>query len=1354
MRPVSYPPFPLGARQNLNYSKTKIRTDSEKTGRRGRRSKKLCLFVVAFLVVGIALSLPRPGFSAEIAAALKRPYVEDEVLVKFRNGVSSQARANAHGPLGAKRVKEFKIVRGLELVKIPATMTVKEAIRIYREDPDILYAEPNYIARAQTVPNDPSYLSLWGLTKINAPGAWDLSTGGSNVVIGTIDTGIDYSHPDLASNTWRNSQDCNNNGVDDDENGYIDDCHGIDTVNHDSDPMDDHNHGSHVAGIIGAVGNNGIGVVGVNWNISIIACKFLGADSSGPISSAIECLEYFKLMKERGANIVATNNSWLIVDYNGTGPGSFSQGLYDAIEEHRKSGILFIASAGNFGLNSDITPTYPASNNQSNVISVAATDSLDGLASFSNRGRRTVHLGAPGVSILSTAPDNRTLWMSGTSMAAPYVSGVAALLKAYNPQLDWKAIKNLILAGGDSVSSPAGTVTGKRLNARGALSCHNSTVLSRLRPISDRISTSIGMSVNLAALHINCAAPNGEVSVTANPGDPITLRDNGQGFDQDAGDGIYSGQWAPPLEGTYTLNFPDGDVLTVDALKNYRVQSTSSLYRIISGTSLNLGDNATASINTPFPILFGGSSYNQLFISSNGTLSFTAPFSSSWNSSIPTPNIDTLVAPFWDDLFPVAGTAQNIFWAVTGGEPSRELVVEWRDVRHGSCNTDPSSVKFQVVFFEGGSNILFNYADTSFGGNCRNASGGGYATIGVQIAGNVATQFSYYSKSLSKTKSLLWTLIDDPAFPPPQLSAPANGATGVSTTPSFSWSAVSGAASYRIMAAVNQTDLPVGPSVNLCPGCVIDSTSTATSFTPAMALARGTRYFWQVKAQGSSGQPGIWSEQRSFLTDPTLPPPALASPANGVTNVALSPTFTWSSVSGATSYRLMAAPNQAALPGDLLVNDCSGCVINSTSTTNFFTPSTALALNTVYYWQVRAEGSSGGYWSTKSSFTTVNIFPAPTLISPSDGALGVPTKPAFRWQEVTGAPSYRIMAATSPSTLPTGPTDTRCKKCVINATSNSPSFLPGTALTPGAVYYWQVRAEGSSGQGGYWSQHRFTTIPSGSGAISITSVTSGAVINDYFVLVRGFVNIPSGAEIGVTVNGQVAFVDSGQFAVQVPLDETVTALTAVVKDALGNTLGSQTISVTVQIPATEQPILTLLPYPVMGPAPLNVVFDLNCLEPVSRLDFDAEGNGTIDFQGTTLKDRQFTYQVPGLYFPKVAVVDKANNTYTRTAILWVTSQTELDPLLQSKWTAMKNALRNGDIPGALKYIAISRRSDYEQAFRGFSILLAQIDQVLTDITFIEMKGETTAEYEMVRGGFAYLVRFGVDEDGVWRIQEF
>ena len=264
-------------------------------------SKKLCLFVIAFLVLEMALFLPGSGFSAEAAGTRKHPYVENEVLVRFREGIATQARTNIHARLGAKRVKEFKIVRGLELVKIPATMPVEEAIQLYRKNPEVLYAEPNYIARAQTVPNDPSYNSLWGLTKINAPGAWDLSTGGSNVVVGTIDTGIDYNHSDLAANTWRNSLDCNKNGIDDDGNGYVDDCHGIDTVNHDSDPMDDNDHGSHVAGIIGAVGNNGVGVTGVNWNISIMACKFLGADGYGPISSRHWVYGIFQANERKGS---------------------------------------------------------------------------------------------------------------------------------------------------------------------------------------------------------------------------------------------------------------------------------------------------------------------------------------------------------------------------------------------------------------------------------------------------------------------------------------------------------------------------------------------------------------------------------------------------------------------------------------------------------------------------------------------------------------------------------------------------------------------------------------------------------------------------------------------------------------------------------------------------------------------------------------------------------------------------------------------------------------------------------------------------------------------------------------------
>ncbi|HWP59715.1 MAG TPA: S8 family peptidase, partial [Candidatus Acidoferrales bacterium] len=1021
-----------------------------------RKTQKLRVRLRWMFVAWIVQAMAASATPGEVGAAEATtiPFVEDEVLVRFRDGAAERARLNAHARVAAKRVKQFAIVKGLERVKIPRGMTVEEAMRLYRRDPNVLYAEPNYIAKVQGVPNDPFYSSLWGMQKINAPGAWDLSLGTSGVVVATLDSGIDYNHADLSANVWRNPLDCNRDGIDDDGNGHVDDCHGIDTINNDSDPIDDHNHGSHVAGTIGAVGNNALGVVGVNWNVSIMACKFLGASGTGSLSGAIECMEYIKMMKERGVNIVAANASYV---------GGFSQAEFDAVAALKPAGILFIASAGNDGIDNDLSsPQYPASYFLANVISVAGTDGADNLGFFpisqdpksSNYGKRTVHLGAPATAILSTTRNNGYTHFWGTSMAAAHVSGLAALLKAFNSALDWRGIKNLLLAGGDTVPGLVNTITQKRLNARNSLLCGNSVVAARLRPTGNRVATTIGMPVSLAALHVNCANPNGAVSVAVNPGSQVvTLLDNGSGFDQEAGDGVYSGQWTPSAGGTYTLSFPGGDVLTVDVLKNYRFQSASSNYRAITGANLNLSDNATASIASPFPILFGGGSFNQIHVNANGNLTFTTPFASALNSlSLPTSVIDALVAPFWDDLFPISGTTQNVFWAVGGTAPARELVIEWRDVRHFSCSADGSNtVKFQVVFFEGSSNILFNYSDTAFSGNCKFASGGGSATVGVQVAANVGTQFSAYSQSLSKSSSLLWTLINDPAFPPPLLSAPANGATAVSTAPTFTWSAVSGATSYRIMVATSQAALPVGPWVNICSGCAINTTSTSTSFTPTAPLNRGALYYWQVKAHGSSGQPGTWSTQWSFTTDPILQAPTLSAPANNATAVSTKPTFTWSAVSGAGGYRIMVALSQAALPTDPLATECAGCVINASTSGTSFTAAAALAINTVYFWQVRAEATSGGYWSSKWSFRTENIFPAPVLSSPSNGAIGVPTTFAFRWFAVSGAPRYRIMVATSQSVLPTGPTDTRCNKCVINTTSTTVSHAVATALVSGTT---------------------------------------------------------------------------------------------------------------------------------------------------------------------------------------------------------------------------------------------------------------------------------------------------------------
>ncbi len=656
---------------------------------------------------------------------------------------------------------------------------LQQAMNYYKADKSIEAVEPNFLVTAVAIPNDPSFSQLWGLhnsndADIDAPEAWDKTKGNASVVIAVIDTGVDYNHPDLGANMWKNTAECSGNGADDDGNGYIDDCYGIDTYNNDANPMDDNRHGTHVSGTIGAVGNNNIGVVGVNWNVRIMACKFLGAGGSGSTFDAIECLNYVKAMKDKGVNVIATSNSW--------GGGGFSQAMSDAIQSQMQHGILFIAAAGNNAKDSDACPFSPASYYLPNVISVAATTSADGLASFSNYGRRTVHLGAPGVSILSTTPNNTYQSLGGTSMATPHVAGLAALLKAENPSRDWIAVKNLIMAGGDAKASMNNTITQKRLNARGSLLCSNSTVLSRLRPVS-AIAAGIGEPVNLSALHIRCASPNGDVAVSASPGgQTAALLDNGAYPDQMAGDGIYSGQWVAGEPGTYTLTFSGKDGVNLQVLANYKYSSASFAWRAISGTNLNLSEDSSAMITSPFPIKFGGGSFSSLSAGSNGIISFTGPFTYSVNQPMPTSMTSTLAAPFWDDLSPKAGTSQNVFWAATGSAPNRELVVEWRDVTHyGACGS--GTVKFQVVFFEGKNDTLFNYMDAAFGGSCAAADNGGSATAGIQVGPVTGTQFSYNTPSISSGTAILWTAIQagenqtDTIAPVVSLTSPSNGSS-------------------------------------------------------------------------------------------------------------------------------------------------------------------------------------------------------------------------------------------------------------------------------------------------------------------------------------------------------------------------------------------------------------------------------------------------------------------------------------------------------------------------------------------------------------------------------------------------
>ncbi|MDG2409247.1 MAG: S8 family serine peptidase, partial [Pirellulales bacterium] len=356
---------------------------------------------------------------------------------------------------------------GLELWSVDAQLTA--AYEIWADDPRIAFIEPNYtFSVADTFPNDDRIGNLWGLhntgqnggsldADIDAPEAWDLQTGSGEIVIGVIDSGIDYTHPDLANNIWTNPGEIPGNGIDDDENGYIDDVHGWDFVNDDPDPMDGNGHGTHVAGTIAAAGNNEIGISGVSWNASLMALRFLNDSGNGSSYHAILALEYATMM---GADI--TNNSWI--------GESYSSAAQFAINQAGNAGSLYIACAGNDRNDNDITPTYPASYLGDNVITVAATTNTDALSSFSNYGANSVDLGAPGSGILSTKPGGGYTTKSGTSMATPHVSGVASLLLSKRGDLTPAEIRSAILSGTDSIPSLEGkTVSEGRLNAFGAL---------------------------------------------------------------------------------------------------------------------------------------------------------------------------------------------------------------------------------------------------------------------------------------------------------------------------------------------------------------------------------------------------------------------------------------------------------------------------------------------------------------------------------------------------------------------------------------------------------------------------------------------------------------------------------------------------------------------------------------------------------------------------------------------------------------------------------------------------------------------------------------------------------------------
>lgn len=675
--------------------------------------------------------------------ARKAAFVPGELLVRFRPGTalaSVKARTSANLQVAGRTLRlEFgrfagsDLVQGLMLAHVAVADTLA-AIKALRAREDVLYVEPNYFRHLSNVPNDARYADLYALKNataggagISAEAAWDTTTGNHSVVVGVIDTGVDTGHLDLKDNIFVNPGEIPGNGIDDDNNGFVDDVSGWDFVNHDSGVFDNANddaHGTHVTGTIGARGNNSSGVVGVNWDVQLMPLKALGPQG-GTDAGLLEAYSYAKMMRQRGVNLRVLNNS-----YGGQG---FSQALSDAIKELGDAGILFVAAAGNDTLNSDFVPQYPASFDLPNVISVAASDRFGQFASsFSNRGAQSIHLVAPGDNILSTTPRGYTgdglvaadtepdgstySFFNGTSMAAPHVAGAAALACAAKPNISLSQLRAAVLFSGDeSGSFFSNTITSKRLNANKAVQAaleNDSTAPAA--PANFRINSinpQNGRQLELRWTEAGDDGTTGRASL-----DEITFTDSAtsEQFRLNSARTLDPGNertvyvYVPFKHATGQVSLRTLDnagnsssaavsvTVAADASDPYivTIDSPGALTALNSGSAVGLkGDDTTFDFVTlPFPFLFFGYATTSVAVSTNGALyvpippDFAVPHPNvgSSDGAVPTSaNLEHLamIAGMWSDLRTDRHATDDVY-VVT---PDRDRVIfRWQAVTFGS----------------------------------------------------------------------------------------------------------------------------------------------------------------------------------------------------------------------------------------------------------------------------------------------------------------------------------------------------------------------------------------------------------------------------------------------------------------------------------------------------------------------------------------------------------------------------------------------------------------------------------------------------------------------------------------------
>jgi subtilisin family serine protease len=676
-----------------------------------------------------------------------REYAENELLVQYAPPVFGP-QLRFERPSVSLRVEEFIHTKAMqanglgvmERVKLAAGDDMQTAMQALRKNPNVLYVEPNYIVRKTAISNDTYYTSgsLWGVYSNDSPTlvgpsnttnqfgsqaekAWNESIlGSSSVVVGVIDEGVQWNHPDLIDNMWLNPFEVAGDGIDNDGNGYIDDIRGWDFVTGDNSVYDvgQDSHGTHVAGTIGGTGGNASGVVGVNWDVAMISLKFLGTNG-GYTSDAVKALDYLTDLKTRhGINIVASNNSW--------GGGGYSAALHSAIIRSAKKDILFVAAAGNSTSNNDSVASYPSNYSTTvgtstqtpasydAVIAVASITSTGGISSFSSYGATTVDIGAPGSGIVSTVPTSTGGFTyanySGTSMATPHVTGAVALYASTQPSgASAASIKQAILQSATPTASLAGkTVTGGRLNVWDAVQPRSSIQVSS--PSPSATTTEAGGTVTFTV--VLGAAPTGDVTI------PIRSSDTIEGTVSSSSLVFTTADWNVPQ--TVTVTGVDDSV--DDGNTSYSIVleaaiSTDPNYSGVNPTDVALinQDDDTAGITVSAPsgattTEAGGSVSFTLRLQSQPTENVTIPISSS-DTTEGTVSASSLLftASNWDTEQTVTVTGVDdatfdgnvIYTVVLGAATSTDGLYSGRnpaDISLTNIDDDPApSTKFYVV---------------------------------------------------------------------------------------------------------------------------------------------------------------------------------------------------------------------------------------------------------------------------------------------------------------------------------------------------------------------------------------------------------------------------------------------------------------------------------------------------------------------------------------------------------------------------------------------------------------------------------------------------------------------------------